>query len=300
MELVPELLAPLQPQGGWPMVASLHSVVAKLAGSLAAKQVAEAIAEAGTAGLGAEAAVVAIRTTDGRHFRAVHAAGLPNIARAAVARVAADGNGFIASVGRSRDPVFLPSVAESGGSAWNGSLTLLSRGALVGMPVRRDGHGIGVVAFGWPHSRAFSHEERGFLTALGGLCALAMDRLCLSAERERLRTLLADARVAAHPATHLDVGDMRLDLVAHRIVIGERTISVTQTELALLVYLADEPGRARTRREILQQLWHTEHVGDERVCDAHVSNLRHKIERDPAHPERIVTKRGIGYALQVL
>jgi GAF domain-containing protein len=299
MELAPELLAPLQPQGR-PMVASLHRVVSKLVGSLATRTVAEAIAEAGMAGLGAQAAVVAIRSTDGRQFRAVHAAGLSNIARGAVATVAAEGDSFIATVGRSRDPLFLPSVSEPGVSAWNGSLTLLSRGALVGLPVCRDGHAIGVVVFGWPHSRAFSQEERGYLTALGGLCALAMDRLCLSAERERLRNLLAHARVMAHPATHLDVGDMRMDLVAHRIEIGERTINLTQTELALLVYLAEAPGRARTRREILQQLWHTEHVGDERVCDAHVSNLRHKIERDPAHPERIVTKRGIGYALQVL
>jgi GAF domain-containing protein len=299
MELAPELLATLQPQAGWPMVTSLHGLVTKLAGPLTTKQVAEAIVEAGMAGLGAHSAIVTIRTTDGRQFRAVHAAGLSSVARDAVATVAADGDGFIATVGRSREPLFLPSVSEPGNSAWNGSVTMLSRGALVGLPVCREVHGIGVVVFGWPHSRAFSQEERGYLAALGGLCALAMDRLCLSAERERLRGLLAHARVMAHPATQLDVGDMRMDLVAHRVVIGARTVNLTQTELALLVYLADEPGRARTRREILQQLWHTEHVGDERVCDAHVSNLRHKIERDPAHPERIVTKRGVGYALQV-
>ena len=92
---------------------------------------------------------------------------------------------------------------------------------------------------------------------------------------------------------------MHIDLVGHRIIIGERTISLTPTELALLVYLAADPGRARSRREILQHLWHTEYVGDERVCDAHISNLRHKIERDPARPERVVTRRGVGYRLQV-
>lgn len=99
--------------------------------------------------------------------------------------------------------------------------------------------------------------------------------------------------------THLDVGDMHIDLVGHRVVIAGRTVVLTPTELALLVCLAEAPGRARTRREILAYLWHSEHVGDERVCDAHVSNLRHKIEHDPARPERVVTKRGIGYALQV-
>ena len=47
----------------------------------------------------------------------------------------------------------------------------------------------------------------------------------------------------------------------------------------------------------MEQLWQTPFVGDARACDVHVSNLRRKIERDPAHPERIVTVRQIGYKL---
>ena len=45
-------------------------------------------------------------------------------------------------------------------------------------------------------------------------------------------------------------------------------------------------------------MWESSHVGDEHLCDVHVSNLRGKIERDPRHPERIVTVRGMGYKLQ--
>ena len=67
--------------------------------------------------------------------------------------------------------------------------------------------------------------------------------------------------------------------------------------MRLLTFLAEEPGRARSRREILRHLWHTEHVGDERACDAHISNLRRKIEREPSRPQRLVTLRGYGYAL---
>ena len=68
-------------------------------------------------------------------------------------------------------------------------------------------------------------------------------------------------------------------------------------EFRLLVLLAEEPGRVFTRQQIMEHLWRTPYVGDTRACDAHVSNLRHKIERDPAHPERIVTVREVGYKL---
>jgi two-component system response regulator RegX3 len=47
----------------------------------------------------------------------------------------------------------------------------------------------------------------------------------------------------------------------------------------------------------MQHLWDSEYVGDQRACDIHVSNLRQKVERDAAHPERIVTVRGVGYKL---
>jgi DNA-binding response OmpR family regulator len=61
--------------------------------------------------------------------------------------------------------------------------------------------------------------------------------------------------------------------------------------------LASGPGRVFTRREIMQHLWQSSYVGDERTCDAHVSTLRGKIEREPPHPERIITVPGFGYKL---
>ena len=66
----------------------------------------------------------------------------------------------------------------------------------------------------------------------------------------------------------------------------------------MLTFLAEQRGRPCSRREILQHLWHAEHVGDERACDVHVSNLRRKIEEDPSRPRRLVTVRGLGYALE--
>ena len=55
--------------------------------------------------------------------------------------------------------------------------------------------------------------------------------------------------------------------------------------------------RVVSRRELMQHLWASEHVGDEHACEVHISNLRRKIERDPSQPERLVTVRGSGYKL---
>ena len=52
-----------------------------------------------------------------------------------------------------------------------------------------------------------------------------------------------------------------------------------------------------TLRKIMQHLWESTYIGDQRACDIHVSNLRRKLERDPENPERLVTVRGVGYKL---
>jgi DNA-binding response OmpR family regulator len=52
-----------------------------------------------------------------------------------------------------------------------------------------------------------------------------------------------------------------------------------------------------SRRELMEHLWESSYVGDQRACDIHISNLRRKVERDPKLPERVVTVRGVGYKL---
>src|SRR5262249_27814891 len=95
-----------------------------------------------------------------------------------------------------------------------------------------------------------------------------------------------------------DVGGVQLDLAEQSLVVDGRTVDVTQSEFRLLELLAREPEHAFTREEIVAHLWRSPHVGGRRTCDAHVKNLRRKIERDPAHPERLVTVRGVGYMLR--
>jgi two-component system response regulator RegX3 len=93
------------------------------------------------------------------------------------------------------------------------------------------------------------------------------------------------------------VGGLELDLRRHTATVDGRAVELTLSELKLLALLADDPGRTYSRRQLMEHLWDSAHVGDLRACDAHITNLRKKIERDPSQPERIVTVRGIGYKL---
>jgi len=93
------------------------------------------------------------------------------------------------------------------------------------------------------------------------------------------------------------VGGLTLDLVRYGAQVDGRAVNLTRSEFKLLALLAGEPERVFSRREIMQHLWESSYVGDQRACDIHVSNIRRKIERDPARPERLLTVRGVGYRL---
>jgi len=93
------------------------------------------------------------------------------------------------------------------------------------------------------------------------------------------------------------VGGLQLDPVRHRVNVDGEQIDLTPSEFRLLDFLASDPERVFSRREIMQHLWDSSYVGDQRACDIHISNLRRKVELDPSDPRRIVTVRGIGYKL---
>jgi two-component system, OmpR family, response regulator RegX3 len=94
------------------------------------------------------------------------------------------------------------------------------------------------------------------------------------------------------------VGDLELDPNRHKVTVAGEQRQLTPSEFRLLRLLADAPERVFSRREIMQHLWESAYVGDQRACDIHISNLRRKLEVDPGRPERIVTVRGVGYKLQ--
>jgi len=91
-------------------------------------------------------------------------------------------------------------------------------------------------------------------------------------------------------------GDLELDLTRHEVRVAGERLRLTPTEFKLLALLASE-DRVFTRREIMQHLWESAYVGDERSADAHIANIRRKIERTPQEPARLLTVRGVGYRL---
>jgi two-component system response regulator RegX3 len=102
---------------------------------------------------------------------------------------------------------------------------------------------------------------------------------------------------AANDQVIRKVGGITVDLVNDRVTVDEAAVSLTPSEFRILSLLASAPGATWTRRQIMEHLWGSTHIGDEHTCEVHVSTLRRKIERDPSLPERVVTVRGVGYSL---
>jgi len=114
----------------------------------------------------------------------------------------------------------------------------------------------------------------------------------------RIRAILRRRQLDRSGATSmLRVGDLELDSIRHEVRIGGEPKRLTPSEFKLLLLLAQDPERVFSRREIMQHLWDSTYVGDQRACDIHISNLRQKIEDDPGNPARVVTVRGVGYKL---
>jgi two-component system, OmpR family, response regulator RegX3 len=93
------------------------------------------------------------------------------------------------------------------------------------------------------------------------------------------------------------IGGLELDLQRRAVRVDGEDVALTPSEFRLLAYLMTHAGRVCTRRELMQHLWDSAYVGDDRAVDVHVANLRRKIEADPKFPSRVVTVRGSGYML---
>ena len=76
-----------------------------------------------------------------------------------------------------------------------------------------------------------------------------------------------------------------------------KELDMPPKELELLYFLASHPNQVFTREQLLEQVWGYDYFGDSRTVDVHVRRLREKLELDPARPEHIVTKWGVGYYL---
>jgi two-component system response regulator RegX3 len=115
----------------------------------------------------------------------------------------------------------------------------------------------------------------------------------------RVRAILRRRELdrATGGVTTRKLGGLQIDLSRHEVTVDGDRVHLTLSEFKVLSLLAEQPERVISRRELMQHLWASEHVGDEHACEVHISNLRRKIEKDPTQPERLVTVRGMGYKL---
>jgi two-component system response regulator MtrA len=108
--------------------------------------------------------------------------------------------------------------------------------------------------------------------------------------RTRLRRTPEDSDVET-----LHIGDLSISVDGHSVKRNGVPIQLTPLEFDLLLALARRPWQVFSREVLLEQVWGYRHAADTRLVNVHVQRLRSKIERDPEHPEIVVTVRGIGY-----
>jgi DNA-binding response OmpR family regulator len=115
--------------------------------------------------------------------------------------------------------------------------------------------------------------------------------------RALLRRTGAAQRPASDQALRFDGGRLCLDPERHRAVVDGEPVELTPSEFKLLLALARSPGRVFSRFELINRVQGHDYDGYERTIDAHVKNLRRKIEPDAARPRYVQTVHGVGYRL---
>ena len=111
----------------------------------------------------------------------------------------------------------------------------------------------------------------------------------------RVRAVLRRSERPVAASDIVSAGEVTLDIPRMRVTVDERVIELTPTEFQLLATLARDPGRVFTRSQLLDAVHGIAFESYERAIDAHVKNIRRKLEPDPAHPRYLLTVYGVGY-----
>ncbi len=120
--------------------------------------------------------------------------------------------------------------------------------------------------------------------------------------KARVRALLRRAGISAAGQAEseendfvLRKGSLKVDTERRSVTKDGAPVELTLKEFDLLVFLMKNPGRIYSRDKLLELVWDYDYMGDTRTVDVHIRRLREKLERDPASPEYILTKWGVGY-----
>src|SRR5258706_1127036 len=111
----------------------------------------------------------------------------------------------------------------------------------------------------------------------------------------RVRTVLRRVQGDVQPARIIRASDLEIDVNGHNVTRRGEAIHLTPSEFTLLTVLAQHPGRVFSREQLLERLYGVTYDGLARSVDAHIKNLRQKLEDDPTDPRYVITIYGIGY-----
>ena len=111
----------------------------------------------------------------------------------------------------------------------------------------------------------------------------------------RIRAVLRRADATLGGGELIRAGEVTLDIPKRRVVVRGEEIALTATEFDLLLTMARQPGRIYTRAQLLDGMHGVSFDSYERSIDAHIKNIRRKIEVDPRRPELVLTVYGVGY-----
>jgi len=115
----------------------------------------------------------------------------------------------------------------------------------------------------------------------------------------RVRAHLRRVEARAPTGDRIAVGDLEIDLAAHRASLGDVEVELRPREFELLALLMGEAGRAVTRERIMTEVWDEHWFGSTKTLDMHISALRRKLGDDSEAGGRITTLRGVGYRLEL-
>jgi DNA-binding response OmpR family regulator len=111
----------------------------------------------------------------------------------------------------------------------------------------------------------------------------------------RVRVILRRVRGEVRQSNLVRAADLEIDLRGHQVTRGGEPIALSRTEFNLLALLAQHPGQTFTRAQLVDRLHQVVFEGVDRSIDAHVKNLRRKLEPNPGEPRYVLTVFGVGY-----
>ena len=112
----------------------------------------------------------------------------------------------------------------------------------------------------------------------------------------RRNEMVAGAPAAAPSGSRMELGRISIDPDQMVVCKDGQPLDLTQREYELIKFLASQPGKVFSREALMEHVWNYEgYVGDVRAVDVAVRRLREKVEDDPASPQFVVTRRGLGY-----